>query len=84
MHRQAKLSTATVGKIYRQNPNEFGENSDGHLRRSFCDMFVENDKKFVVKGGRKNKLDQAKLVPTSSSQGKQTLIQLDRANFKEN
>ena len=32
---------------------------------------------------RKSKLHQAKLIATSSSQGKQTYIQLDRANFKE-
>ena len=40
-------------------------------------------KNFFVVSHQKNKLHQAKLVATSSSQGEQTYIQFDRANFKE-
>ena len=83
MPKQAKSSTAKVREICCQYPSEFGETPTGDLRCNFCDKLVKCDKNFFVKSRRKNNLYQAKLVTTSSSQGKQTYIQLDRENFKE-
>ena len=48
-----------------------------------CPPMVKCDKNFFVKSHRKSKLHQAKVVTTSSSQGKQTYGPLDYANFKE-
>ena len=63
-------------------PISLGETPAGHIRSNFCDVLVKCDEKFFVEGHRKHKLHQAKLVTTSSSQGKQTYIQLDQASLK--
>ena len=83
MPKQAKSSKAKVREICRQYPNEFGATPAGDLRCNFYNVLVKCDKKFFVESHRKSKLHQAKLVMTSSSQGKQTYIQPDQANFKE-
>ena len=59
------------------------ETPPGNLRSNFCDVLVKCDKKVFVNSHQKTKLHRAELVTTGSSQGKQTCIQLDRANFKE-
>ena len=83
MSKQAKSTTAKVWEICRQYPNEFRETPAGDLRRNFGGVFVKCNKKFFVESHGKNKLHQAKLVTTSSSQSKQTYMQLYRANFKK-
>ena len=83
MPKQAKSTTEKVWEICCQYPNEFGETPAGDLQCNFCDVLVKCDEKFFVESHRKSKLHQAKLGTTSSSQGKQTYIQLDQANFKE-
>ena len=83
MPQQAKSSTAKVREICRQYPDEFGKTPAGDLRGNFCDVLVKCDKKILWREYRKSMLHQAKLVTKSSSQGKQTYIQLDRANVKE-
>ena len=59
------------------------ETPAGDLRCNFCDVLVKCDKKLFAESHRKSKLRQAKLVATSSFQGKQIYIQLDRVNLKE-
>ena len=83
MPKQAKSSTAKVREICRHYPNKFGETAAGNLWCNFCDVSIKRDKKFLVEIHLKSKLHQAKLVTTSSSQGKQTCMQVHRANFKE-
>ena len=83
MPKQAKPSAARVKEIWYQYPDEFGETPAGDLRCNFCDVLVKCDKNFFAESHQKSKLHQAKLVTTNRSQGKQTYIQLDRANFKE-
>ena len=83
MPKQAKSSTAKVREICRQYPNEFEATPAGDLRCKLCEVLVKCDKKFFAKNHRKRKLHQGKLITTSSSQGKQTYLQLDQANFKE-
>ena len=82
MPKQAKSTTAKIREIWRQYLKEFGETPAGDLRCNFCDLLVKCEK-FFCGGSPKSKLHQAKLVTISSSQGKQTYIELDRANFKE-
>ena len=55
----------------------------GKLQLAFCNVLVKCDKKFFMESHRRSKLHQAKLVTTSSCQGKLTYLQLHRANFKE-
>ena len=83
MPKQAKSISAKIREICRQCPSEFGETLAGDLRCNFSDVLVKSDKKFFVESHRKSKLQQAKLVTTSSFQVKPTYVQLDRANFKE-
>ena len=83
MPKQAKSSTAKVREISCQYPNEFGKTPAGNLQYNFFDVSVKCYKKFFLESHRKSKLHQAKLAKTSSFQGKQTYIQLDRTNFKE-
>ena len=85
MPKQAKSSTAKVREICRQYPNEFEATPAGDLRCKLCEvgLLVKCDKKFFAESHRKSMLHQGKLVTTSSSQGKQTYLQLDQANFKE-
>ena len=49
----------------------------------FVTYYLNVAKKFLVESHRKSKLYQAKLITTSSSQGKQTYIQLNQANIKK-
>ena len=83
MPKQAKSSTAKDREICRQYPNEFEATPAGDLRCKLREVLVKCDKKFFAEGHRKSELHQGKLVTTSSSQGKQTCLQLDQANFKE-
>ena len=46
-------------------------------------MLVKCDKKFFVESHRKSKQHQRKLETKSKSQSKQTFLQLDQVNFKE-
>ena len=48
-----------------------------------CDVLVKCDKKFFVENHRKSKQHQRKLETKSKSQSKQTFLQLDQVNFKE-
>ena len=83
MPKQAKSSTAKVREICRQYPNESEATPAGDLRCKLCEVFVKCDKKFFVENHQKSKLHQGKSVTTSSSQGKQTYLQLDQAKFKK-
>ena len=80
--KQAKSTSAKVREIYRQYTNEFGKTPTGDLRCNVCDVLVKCDKNFFVESHRKSKLYQDKLVTTSSSQDKQTYIQLDRVEVQ--
>ena len=53
------------------------------LRCNLCDVLVKCDKKFFVESHRKSKQHQRKLETKSKSQSKQTFLQLDQVNFKE-
>ena len=53
------------------------------LRCNLCDVLVKCDKKFFVESHRKSKQHQRKLETKSKSQRKQTFLQLDQVNFKE-
>ena len=53
------------------------------LRCNLCDALVKCDKKFFVESHRKSKQHQRKLEMKSKSQSKQTFLQLDQVNFKE-
>ena len=53
------------------------------LRCDLCDVLVKCDKKFFVESHRKSKQHQRKLETKSKSQSKQTFLQLDQVNFKE-
>ena len=55
----------------------------GDLRCNLCDVLVKCDKKFFVESHRKSKQHQRKLETISKSQSKQTFLQLDQVNFKE-
>ena len=46
-------------------------------------MLVKCDKKFFVESHQKSKQHQRKLETKSKSQSKQTFLQLDQVNFKE-
>ena len=55
----------------------------GDLRCKLCDMLVKYNKKFFAESHRKTKLHQRKLETKSKFQSKQTVLQLDQVNFKE-
>ena len=48
-----------------------------------CDVLIKCDKKFFVESHRKSKQHQRKLETKTKSQSKQTFLQLDQVNFKE-
>ena len=83
MSKQVKFSAAKVRQFCRKYPDEFPATPAGDLRCNFCDVLVKRDKKFFVENHRKSKQHQGKLETKSKSQSKQTFLQLDQANFKE-
>ena len=83
MPKQAKSSTAKVRQICQEYPDEFSATPAGDLRYNLCDVLVKCDKKFFVESHRKSKQHQGKLETKSKSQSKQTFLQLDQVNFKE-
>ena len=68
MPKQAKSSTAKVRQICQEYPDEFLATPARDLRCNLCDVLVKCDKKFFVESHRKSK---------------QTFLQLDQVNFKE-
>ena len=68
MPKQAKSSTAKVRQICQEYPDEFSATPARDLRCNLCDVLVKCDKKFFVESHRKSK---------------QTVLQLDQVNFKE-
>ena len=80
---QAKSSIAKVRQICREYPAEFLTTSAGDLRYNLYDVLVKFDKKFFVKSYRKSKQPQGKLETKRESQSKQTFLQLDQVNLKE-
>ena len=83
MTKQAKSSTAKVRQIFQEYPDGFSATPARDLRCNLCDVLVECDKKFFVESHRKSKQHQRKLETKSKSQSKQTFLQLDQVNFKE-
>ena len=83
MPKQAKSSTAKVRQICQEYPNEFSAIPACDLRCNLCGVLVKCDKKFFVESHRKSKQHQRKLETKSKSQSKQTFLQLDQVNFKE-
>ena len=83
MPKQAKSSTAKVRQICHEYPDEFSATPARDLRCNLCDVLVKCDKKFFVESHRKSKQHQRKLETKSKSQSKQTVLQLDQVNFKE-
>ena len=77
MPKQAESSTAKVRQICQEYPDEFSATSARDLRCNLCDVLAKCDKKFFVESHRKSKQHQRK------SQSKQTFLQLDQINFKE-
>ena len=83
MPKQAKSSTAKVRQICQEYPDEFSATPVCDLRYNLCDVLVKCDKTFFVESHRKSKQHQRKLETKSKSQSKQTFLQLDQVNFKE-
>ena len=83
MPKQAKSSTAKVRQIFQEYPDEFSATPARNLRCNLCDVLVKCDKNFFVESHRKSKQHQRKLETKSKSQSKQTFLQLDQVNFKE-
>ena len=83
MPKQAKFSTAKVRQTCQEYPDEFSATFARDLRCNFCDVLVKCDKKFFVESHRKSKQHQRKFQTKSKSQSKQTFLQLDQVNFKE-
>ena len=83
MPKQAKSSTAKVRHICQEYPDEFSATPARDLRCNLCDVLVKCDKKFFVESHRKSKQQQRKLETKSKYQSKQTVLQLDQVNFKE-
>ena len=79
MPKQAKSSTAKVRQICPEYPDELSATPAHDLR---CKL-VKCDKKFFVESHRKSKQHQRKLESKSKFQSKQTFLQLDQVNFKE-
>ena len=79
MPKQAKSSTAKVRQIFQEYPDEFSATPARDLRCNLCDV----RQKVFVESHRKSKQHQRKLETKSKSQSKQTFLQLDQVNFKE-
>ena len=83
MPKQAKSFTAKVRQICHEYLDEFSATPARDLRCNLCDVLVKCDKKFFVESHRKSKQHQRKFETKSKSQSKQTFLQLDQVNFKE-
>ena len=83
MPKQAKCSTAKVRQICQEYPDEFSATPARDWRCKLCDVLVKCDKKLFVESHRKSKQHQRKLETKSKSQSKQTFLQLNQVNFKE-
>ena len=83
MPKQAKSSTAKVRQICQEYPDEFSATPARDLRCNLCDVLVKCDKTLFGESHPKSKQHQRKLETKSKSQSKQTFLQLDQANFKE-
>ena len=83
MLKQAKSSAAKVRQICQEYPDEFSATPARDLRCNLSDVLVKCDKKFFVERHQKSKQHQRKLETKSKSQSKQTFLQLDQVNFKE-
>ena len=83
MPKQVKPSTAKVRQIFQVYPDEFSATPARDLRCNLCDVLVKCDKKFFVESHRKSKQHQRNLETKSKSQSRQTFLQLDQVNFKE-
>ena len=83
MPKQAKSSAAKVRQIFQEYLDEFSATRARDLRCNLCDVLAKCDKKFFVESHRKSKQHQRKLEAISKSQSKQTFLQLDQVNFKE-
>ena len=83
MPKQAKSSTAKARQICQDYPDEFSATPARDSRCNLCDVLVKCDKKFFCEKPPKNKQHQRKLETKSKSQSKQTFLQLDQVNFKE-
>ena len=83
MPKQANFSSAKVRQICQEYPDEFSATPACDLRCNLCDELVKCDKKIFVESHRKSKQYQRKLETKSKSQSKQTFLQLDQVNFKE-
>ena len=83
MPQKAKSSTAKIKQIYQEYPDEFSATHASDWRCSLCDELVNATKSFFGESHRKNKHYQGKLETKSKSQSKQTFLQLNLVNFKE-
>ena len=83
MPKQAKSSTAKVRQICQEYPDEFSATPARNLRCNLCDVLIKCDKTFFVESHRNSKQHQRKLETKSKSHSKQTFLQLDQVNFKE-
>ena len=83
MPKQAKSSTAKVKQICQEYSDECSATPACDLRCNLCDVLVKCDKKFFVESHRNSKQHQRKLETKSKSQSKQTFLQLDQVNFKD-
>ena len=83
MPKQAISSTAKVRQICHKYPDEFSATPARDLRCNLFDVLVKCDKKVFVESHQKSKQHQRKLETKSKSQSKQTVLQLDQVNFKE-
>ena len=64
-------------------PDVYSATSLGDLPCNFFDVLVKCDNKFFVKSHQKSQQHQGKLETKSKSQNKQTFLQLNQLNFKE-
>ena len=83
MPKQAKSSAAKIRQICQVYPDEFSATPARNLRCNLCHVLVKCDKKIFVESHPKSKQHQRKLETKSKSQSKQTFLQLDQVNFKE-
>ena len=84
MPKQAKSSTAKVWQICQEYPNEFSATSARpRLTMQPLRRVSQMRQKVFVESHRKSKQHQRKLETKSKSQSKQTFLQLDQVNFKE-
>ena len=83
MPKQAKSSTVKARQICQKYPDEFSATPARDLRCNLCDVLDKCHKTFFVESHRKSKQHQRKLETKSKSQTKQTFLQLDQVNFKE-